>query len=215
MNATKPPRRALVVIDVQNEYVTGGLRIEYPPLAQSLENIARAMDHARRHGIPVVVVQNHAPAGSPLFAQGSHGWELHETVASRPREHLVAKTLPSALAQTDLRAWLAREQVDTLTIAGYMTHNCDAATAIDAAHAGLAVEFLADATGSVPYRNEAGYASAEDIHRVFGVVLHSRFAAVVSTGDWMGAVEAQLPLARSSIFASHEAAVRQRATQPA
>ncbi|MBH9687194.1 cysteine hydrolase, partial [Burkholderia cepacia] len=29
-------RRALIVIDVQNEYVTGNLPIEYPPLDVSL-----------------------------------------------------------------------------------------------------------------------------------------------------------------------------------
>lgn len=202
------PHRALVVVDVQNEYVTGGLRIEYPPVASSLAAIARAMDAARAHGVPVVVVQNHAPAGSPLFEKGSRNWELHEVVASRPRDLLLEKTLPSAFAQTSLRDWLQARGVDTLTIAGYMTHNCDASTAIDATQLGYAVEFLADATGSVPYRNEAGHASAEDIHRVFSVVLHSRFAAVVSTQQWVAALEAGQALARSSIYASNQAALR-------
>jgi nicotinamidase-related amidase len=32
MTSPTPPRRALVVIDVQNEYFTGGLQIEYPPV---------------------------------------------------------------------------------------------------------------------------------------------------------------------------------------
>lgn len=46
------PRRALIVIDVQNEYVTGALRIEYPPVEESLGNIGMAMDaaHAARPG---------------------------------------------------------------------------------------------------------------------------------------------------------------------
>src|SRR3546814_4933159 len=35
------PQRALVVIDVQNEYVTGNLRIEYPPVEDSLRNIGK------------------------------------------------------------------------------------------------------------------------------------------------------------------------------
>lgn len=210
MPATSP-RRALVVIDVQNEYVTGGLRIEHPPIAESLAAIGRAMDHAAAHGIPVVVVQNSAPAGSPLFAKGSHGWELHAVVAGRPHSHFVEKSLPSAMAGTDLRDWLATHAIDTVTIAGYMTHNCDASTAIDATQAGYAVEFLADASGSVPYRNEAGFASAQDIHRVFSVVLQSRFAAVVSTAQWMEAVSAGRRLERSSIHASHLAAVQELA----
>lgn len=200
------PRRALVVIDVQNEYVSGDLPIEFPPIETSLANIGRAMDAARAAGVPVVVVQNFAPADSPLFARGSVGAELHPVVASRERDHYVEKALPSAFAGTDLKAWLAERGIDTLTVAGYMTHNCDASTVFEATHAGLAVEFLADATGSVPYANEAGTASAEDIHRAFSVVMHTRFAAVVTTDAWLAAVKAGVPLARDNIYASNQRA---------
>lgn len=204
------PRRALVVIDAQNEYVTGGLPIEYPPVQQSLLHIGEAMDAARAAGIPVVVVQNDAPAGSPIFAVGSPGWQLHPVVAQRPRDHLVHKMLPSAFAGTDLGPWLAQRGVDTLTVAGYMTHNCDASTIVQALHAGLTVEWLSDASGALPYANAAGRASAEEIHRVFGVVFHSRFAAVATTARWVEAVHAGEALARDSILASNA-----RARQPA
>ena len=142
-----PPRRAIA--STQNEYVTGGLRIEYPPLMVSLANIGLAMDAARAAGVPVVVVQNRAPAGAQLFAHESDGWQLHPAVASRPHSHRVEKTLPSAFAHTDLGQWLTHHEVDTLAIAGYMTHNCNAATAFEAMHRGMTVEFLSDATGGV------------------------------------------------------------------
>jgi nicotinamidase-related amidase len=198
------PRRALVVIDVQNEYVTGKLRIEYPPIEQSLANIGRAMDAARAAGVPIVVVQQDAPPESPLFAKGSAGWQLHAVVADRPFDHHVHKTLPSAFPETDLAAWLAQREVDTLAIVGYMTHNCDASTINHATHQGLAVEFLADATGSLPYANDAGRASAEEIHRVYSVVFHSRFAAVTSTEAWIAAVDAGRPIPRDNIMASNQ-----------
>lgn len=200
------PRRALVVIDVQNEYVSGGLRIAHPPVATSLPRIAQAMDAAHAAGVPVVVVQNSAPPGAPLFGRGSPGWELHPEVAGRPHSLRIDKALPSAFAGTALADWLAAEGVDTLTVCGYMTHNCDASTAIDALHRGLAVEFLADASGAVPYRNAAGAATAEEIHRVFSVVLHSRFAAVATTADWVAALQAGRPLERGSIVDSFQAA---------
>ena len=95
-------RRALIVIDVQNEYVTGNLPIEYPDLQLSLANIGKAMDAAHEHGIPVLVVQNNAPPNAPLFAPGTYGWELHATVASRSYDHYLEKSLPSAFAGTDL-----------------------------------------------------------------------------------------------------------------
>lgn len=211
MNRTSIPRRALVVVDVQNEYDSGGLRIEYPPIADSLRNIGRAMDAAHAAGIPVLVVQQMAPADAPLFATGSPGWQLHDTVASRPRDHLVQKRLPSAFAGTDLGQWLQAHHIDTLAVAGYMTHNCDDTTIKHAFDAGLAVEFLMDAAGSVSYANRAGYASAEEIHRVFSVVEQSRYAAVLDTDEWLRCVAHGSVPERDTIHASHQRALARMA----
>jgi nicotinamidase-related amidase len=207
MIQTPAPRRALIVIDVQNEYETGGLRIEYPPVEGSLRNIGRAMDAARAAGIPIIVVQQTSPADAPLFASGSHGWELHDTVASRPRDHYLRKALPSAFADTDLHTWLQAHGIDTLTVIGYMTHNCNDTTIKHAFDAGLVVEFLMDASGSVPYANRAGAATAEEIHRVFAVVEQSRFAAVMTTDEWLAHLAHGTTPERDNIHASHQRAL--------
>jgi nicotinamidase-related amidase len=205
------PRRALLVIDVQNEYVTGNLPIEYPDVRSSLRNIARAMDAARAHEIPVLVVQNSAPSDARLFAKGSPGWELHEVVRMRPRDHYVEKNLPSAFAGTELASWLERARIDTLSVVGYMTHNCVDSTVKQAFHAGLTAECLYDATGSVPYANSAGRASARRIHEAVSVVMHSRFAAVLNTDDWLPLLERGQAAPRDTIFASNQRA-RSRAS---
>ncbi|QCP48377.1 cysteine hydrolase [Trinickia violacea] len=207
------PRRALIVIDVQNEYVTGDLPIEYPDVNVSLANIGRAMDAAHAASVPVVVVQNFAPATAPIFARGSEGAELHPIVGSRPRAHYLEKSLPSAFTGTDLADWLKANTIDTLTVVGYMTHNCDASTINHALHAGYAVEFLSDATGSVPYENAAGFASAEEIHRVFSVVLQSRFAAVLGTDEWIAGLASGALPQRGSIYASNQKARERRLRQ--
>jgi nicotinamidase-related amidase len=51
-------KRALIVIDVQNEYFDGALPITDPPREQSLENIGRARDAATAAGVPVIVVRH-------------------------------------------------------------------------------------------------------------------------------------------------------------
>ena len=201
------PRRALIVIDVQNEYVTANLKIQYPPVGTSLRNIGRAMDGARAAGMPVIVVQQTSPADSPLFALGTPGWALHETVAKRPHDHYLRKLLPSAFVGTDLAQWLDEQQIDTLAIIGYMSHNCDDTTVKHAFDRGLHVEFLHDAAGSVPYANRAGFASAEEIHRVYSVVQQSRFAAVLSTDEWLECVSTGHVPERDTIHASHQRAL--------
>ncbi|PXB89854.1 cysteine hydrolase, partial [Pseudomonas aeruginosa] len=183
--SARQPKRALLVIDVQNEYVSGNLRIEFPAIQSSLERIGAAMDAAHAAGIPIVVVQHLAPADSPLFARGSRQAELHEVVASRPYQHKVEKQLASSFVGTGLADWLRERDIDTLAVVGYMTQHCDDSTIRQAIHEGWQVEYLHDASGSVPYRNRAGQASAEEIHRIFGIVLQSSFAAVLSTEEWL------------------------------
>lgn len=208
---SQQPRRALIVIDVQNEYVDGNLPIEYPDIHVSLANIGRAMDRARESSIPVVVVQTLAPAGAPIFATGSYGAELHAVVSSRPREHYVLKPMPGAFTGTDLAAWLAARSIDTLTVAGYMTHNCDFSTIDQAVHSGFAVEFLSDASGSPSYANRAGRASAEELHRVFSVVMQSRFAAVLTTDEWIATLASDVAPVRDTIYGSNQQARRAQA----
>lgn len=199
-------RRALIVIDVQNEYVTGNLLIEYPAIQLSLANIGRAMDAARIAAIPVIVVQQYAPADSPVFATGSHAWELHDVVRVRAYDHYFEKKLPNAFTGTDLADWLAAHQIDTLSVTGYMTHNCVDATIKHAFHAGLSVEFLQDASGSLPYLNKAGTASASEIHRAFMVVMQARFAAVMDTAEWIGLLNSDNLAERDSPYHSNQRA---------
>jgi nicotinamidase-related amidase len=177
-------KRALLIIDVQNEYVDGNLRITYPNVAQSLNAMGVAMDAANDAQIPIVVVQTLAPETAPIFARHSHGAELHASVTSRERALLLVKPLPSCLSQTNLESWLYARKIDTVTLAGYMTHNCVDATARHASHLGFKVEVLSDATGSVPYANSAGIATAEELHHATLTILEARFARVMTTAQW-------------------------------
>ena len=71
---------------------------------------------------------------------------------------MIDKQLPGAFTGTELEPWLRKEEIDTLSIAGYMTHMCCDTTARQAFHCGFKVEFLRDATGTLTVENEAGRA---------------------------------------------------------
>jgi nicotinamidase-related amidase len=194
--------RALIVIDVQNEYLTGRLPIAYPPLDLSLANIGLAMDAAHARGIPIVVVQDTGPADDPIFAEGSRGWQLHEVVGSRPRRHLVRKSTPGAFTGNDLDFWLRTQRVDTVALAGYMTHHCVDTSARQALHLGYDAEVLADATGTLALANERGKVSARQLYEITLTVLHSRFAAVVGTEEWLAALESGTSLRPAGLLQS-------------
>lgn len=198
------PRRALVVVDVQQEYFDGVLQIQAPSRDQTLANVVAALEVAEEHDLPVVVVQHQLPEGAPVFAVGSSSWLLHPEVEQRlkPSWKRVTKDNSSVFAGTDVAAWLAEQGVDTITIVGYMTNNCDLATAVAAEELGLAAEVLSDASGAIHLANEAGKVSADQLHETLLVLLHSNFAAVARTEVWAAAVASGEVLQKSDLRTS-------------
>ena len=77
-----------------------------------------------------------------------------------------------------------------MAITGYMTHMCVDTTSRQAAHRGLGVEILNDATGTLPLENSGGSAKGEELHRSTLVAQGQFFADVVTTDDWLGRLDA-------------------------
>ncbi|MFD6860295.1 isochorismatase family protein [Rhodococcus sp. NPDC060090] len=198
------PRRALVVVDVQQEYFDGPLEIQYPPRDESLANILGAVEAATANDVPVIVVQHRMPEGVPVFAEGSKGWSLHPEFEQRvdPEWKRVDKDYGSVFAGTDVAEWLRARDIDTITIVGYMTNNCDLATAVEAEGLGFATEILSDATGAIHLANEAGSVSAQALHTTLMVLLQSNFAAVATTEEWIKAVKSGAALSKSNLVES-------------
>ena len=198
------PRRALIVVDVQQEYFNGILQIQAPSREKTLANIVAALELADQQDLPVVVVQHQLPEGAPVFAVGSESWSLHPEIEQRlkPAWKRVTKDKGSVFAGTDVAAWLTEQDVNTITIVGYMTNNCDIATAVGAEELGLAAEILSDASGAIHLANEAGKVSADQLHQTLLVLLHSNFAAVANTEVWTAAVTAGEALPKSDLGTS-------------
>lgn len=174
--------RALLVIDVQNEYFTGALPITHP--AGSLDRILQVMDAARDKGVAVVVIQ-HSMTEGPVFRKGTPAWELHPQVAARPRDLLMEKSMPGSFTHTQLEDWLRKRGIDTVTIAGYMTHMCCDTTARQSAHLGFKTEFLSDATGTLNLSNAAGEATADEIQRSILCAQQQFLCDVMPASEWI------------------------------
>jgi nicotinamidase-related amidase len=179
-------KKALLVIDVQNEYFTGKLPVTHPP--GSFQNILAAMDAAAKHKIPSAVVQHSAPAGSPVFAKGSREWELHDGIKARKYDILIEKTLPGSFTGTNLEKWLRENGAEEIAVCGYMTQMCCDTTSRQAFHMGWKVVFLSDATGTLSITNSAGSVTAEELHRAILVTQAMRFSKVMSAAAWISSL---------------------------
>lgn len=176
-------KRALLVIDVQQEYFAGAFPIRHPH--GHLETILQVMDDARAAKIPTVLVRHHQPdPDSPVFRHGSEMWELHPEVESRPYDILIDKQLPGSFTHTGLDDFLKSNDVQGVTIAGYMTQVCCDTTARQAFHRGYQVEFLNDATGTLDVSNKAGSVTAEQLHESILVAQQMFISDVIPSAEW-------------------------------
>ena len=198
------PRRAVIIVDVQNEYFNGPLEIQHPPREESLATILQVIDTAEQHDLPIALVEHQYPEGFPVFAPGSEGQRSHPEIESRVTGdwERITKSYSSIFPGTGVDEWLAANSIDTITLVGYMTNNCILATSVESESRGLNVEVLSDATGAVNLGNEAGRADARQVHETLMTLLNSNFAAVGTTGDWAAAVSAGAALPGSNLIVS-------------
>lgn len=173
---------AVVIIDAQNEYVSGKL-----PLAgvdAALARIADLLAAARAAGAPVIhVAQRGRPGG--LFDPDGPNFKFAAQVAPRAGEAVVEKPLPNAFAKTDLDAKLQVTGRKALVIAGFMTHMCVSATARSALDHGYSVTVASDAAATRALPDPLGGPDlpAEQIHRTALAELADRFATVAPVAD--------------------------------
>ena len=198
------PRRALILIDVQQQYFDGTLEIHYPPHADSLPRILAAIDAAEASGIPIVAFQHSAGEGAPLFAPGTPEFELHPEIEARATDEWtrITKSYSSVYAGTGLAEWLRERDLDTVTLVGYMTNNCVLASSVEAEFLGFTTEVLSDATGAINIANPAGFASAQTVHTTLMALLNSNLATVATTEAWTAALADGQPLEASNLIES-------------
>jgi nicotinamidase/pyrazinamidase len=176
--------RALLVVDVQNDFCPGGsLAVaEGDAVVELLTELAGAM---RATGAPVIASRDWHPAATTHFAELGGRWPPHCVQGTggagfHPRLDLPAGTVVvskgtgvaedaySAFEGKDasgrpLAALLREAGVDELVVGGLATDHCVRASVLDAARQGIAVAVVADACRAVDPR--AGADALEEMKR--------------------------------------------------
>ncbi len=144
--------KALILIDLQNDYFPGGAFPLWNAEA-TLEAIVGAATEAKAKGIPVVLVQHVADPSQgpgPFFNEGSPGVEVHERLRQLlPDAPVVIKRWADSFYETRLAEVLGKLGATELLIAGMMTQNCVTHTAISKAAEAYDIKVLADCCTTV------------------------------------------------------------------
>ena len=176
--------RALLVVDIQNDYFAGGAYPLVEPEAAATA-AARLLAAFRSSGEPVVHMQHVWAAPEASFMRpGTHGVEIHELVAPVDGEPVLQKAEPNSFLGTGLADVLDSLGVDRLVVAGMMTSMCIDSTVRAAAERGLSVQLVHDACAAPDLEFGATSVPGAQVHAAFVAALGDGFAELVSADDF-------------------------------
>jgi nicotinamidase-related amidase len=139
-------RAALLIIDMQNDFVREGSPLRVEGAAAIIGPARSALEIFRRCRLPVFhVLRVHRKDGAdveifrqdffkktPFAVEGTPGARVISDLEPSDGEYIIRKIRMSAFMQTDLDLLLRTLCVDTLFIAGIQTPNCIRTTVFDA-----------------------------------------------------------------------------------
>ena len=175
--------RALIVVDIQNDYFPGGAHPLVAPEAAAA-NARRLLDAFRAEGAPLVHVQHVWDAPDASFMRpGTAGVEIHESVAPLAGEPVIRKAHPNSFLGTALEETLRADGVDEVVVCGMMTSMCVDATARAASDLGFTVTVVHDACATLDLEFGGETIPARQVHGAFLAALGGSYGTVVATDD--------------------------------
>lgn len=117
-STASPKDSTLVIIDAQNEYAEGKLKVVNAP--QSRKAISSLLSKYREAGGKVVHVTHSVPEGAPIFTPSTKLAEEFEELTPKSGEKVITKQHPSSFADTPLHEYLKDESSKKVVLTGYM-----------------------------------------------------------------------------------------------
>ena len=134
-----PARTALIVVDMQRDFVAADGALPVPGALETVPKIARLLAWARRRGVTVVYTQDTHEAGDPEWEiwgrhaeRGTPGWQIVDELSPHEGDTVLEKVRYDAFYGTRLDHLLRLAGADTLIVCGTVANICVHYTAASA-----------------------------------------------------------------------------------
>ncbi|MCL1937441.1 MAG: cysteine hydrolase [Candidatus Azobacteroides sp.] len=178
-------KKALIIIDIQNDYFEGGAN----PLSRSLEasiNAKMLLKNFREKSLPVIHVQHFSRgADSTFFIPNTKGVEIHENVMPMSGEKVIAKNYPNSFRETELLNYLKSNPITDLVICGMMTQMCVDATTRAAKDFGFTCVVIGDACATKDLEIQGENVAANEVQKSFLAALNYFYSTVKNTQEYL------------------------------
>lgn len=188
-------RRALIVVDVQNDFCPGG-SLAVPAGDEVVPPLNRLIEEFLARGEPVFKTRDWHPRNTKHFAdfggtwpvhcvQETKGAEFHPALLDDKHIRIISKGLGdedsySAFDRTDLALHLRRLGVQEVWIGGLATDYCVKNTVLDALKEGFRVKALKDAMRPVELNPGDGQRAIEEMLLAGAQIVNSQHEAGAS-----------------------------------
>ncbi|MCP4133622.1 MAG: cysteine hydrolase [bacterium] len=180
-------KRALIIIDIQNDYFPGG-SFELEGTAEASANAAKLLEYFRSSNLPIAHVQHQGIGeNAPFFKPATKGMEINSSVEPLPGEEIILKFLPNSFRNTGLEEFLKTHEIGELVVCGMMSHMCIEATVRASFDLGYKNILVHDACATRALEFNGKTVSAEDVHTASMAALSFIYAEPVSTADLISA----------------------------
>lgn len=175
----------LLLIDIQNDYFTGG-KMELYHMEAASEKAALLLSLFRDRNWPIVHVQHIAiKANASFFVAGSVGMDIHPSVFPLKEEQVVQKNFPNSFRNTNLQEILKAQKIDELVICGAMSHMCIDTTTRAACDLGYPVTLIHDACATRNLIFNEQVVEAANVQAAYMAALNGSFAKVISALEYL------------------------------
>jgi len=175
--------RAIIVIDLQNEYWPGG-NLPLDGIDAAAANAARVIAHGREKGDLIVNIRHEMPR-APVFVPGSDGVQINAVVAPAEGEPVITKNFPNAFRETGLKALLDEKNIEEVVVVGAMSHMCVDATVRAANDFGYTTTTIHDACATRELEFNGATAPATHVQTAMMSALAFFYGEVISTDAFL------------------------------
>lgn len=176
-------KKALIVIDIQNDYFPDG-RMALNGIDAAALNCQSLLEKFRTLKMPTFIIQHvFQTPNAPFFAPNTPGVEIHPHAAPTAQDTVIVKNTINCFLGTELLQKLKQIGAENVVICGAMSHMCVDAAVRAAADLGFHCTLAHDACATRALEYNGVSVPAEQVHAAYMAALSYAYADIVSTQE--------------------------------
>lgn len=169
-------KKALLIIDVQNDYFPNGKCPLYKPEA-ALSTIKDLLENFRKQNLPVIYIRHESLQGT-FFNPNTDGAQIHHDIKPLDIETVIVKHEPNSFYETNLQNKLVENEITELVVCGMMTHMCIDTTIRAAKDYGYKITLISDGCATKDLEWNGVTLPASLIQSTYMASLNQKFANI-------------------------------------